>query len=186
MTAQDMSDDRYGSIVVERKVGKGERRIVAVSGKKIPSASITRNGGSEVRHDVPVGTRRSRYLQLALGGQNYDLSPSAGRFSRRSYRVEVAGHGAHWLFAPVTRDSSRLVRAGRYAGSSELGIFTADAVAITARWSELADANIADQAFNISPHDCALGYLLAASFGTGSRSMLMGIFNSVVDPLVPG
>lgn len=179
-----MSDPEFGVIVIERT---DHGRTVRVWGEAIPTASITRTGGAQMRGDVPIGTRNPRLLHLELGGRTYDLAPAAGRLTRRSYRATVSGHGHQWLFVPTAGRSHRLLRDEHDQSAVELGVFTAGRVTIAAQWLRPPEAGRPpDEHPGSTGADCAMGYVLAASFGTNARGMLMAIFAGTVDILIPG
>lgn len=180
----EMWDARYGTVVVETT---DDGRGIVVYGDDVPTASITRTGTSEIRSDVPIGTRDGQHLQLLLDGEEYAVRPGRGRFSRRSYRVRVSGHGHEWLFAPATPSSHRLVKGSGYRGDNELGMFTADEASITAEWStEIRIAGMVAGAPDSTSSDCALGFVLAAAFGTGARLMMVAIASAAADAFFPG
>lgn len=184
MAVHEIVDSRFGAIVIERT---DAGRAVRISGETIPAGSITRIGGAQMRGDVPIGTRNPRYLHLELDGRSFEVRPAAGRLTRRSYRIDVAGHGTSWLWTPATRHSHQLLGDERATGRAELGIFTAHQATITARWSDESHAGGSGAAAaGITGEDCALGYLLAAGFGTGAQALLMAIFHGTVDILIPG
>ncbi|MGO4205546.1 hypothetical protein AB4Z09_28195 [Rhodococcus sp. TAF43] len=113
MPAYGMLDPLYGPVALEQD-RDGSR--LSVFGDSIPTCSITRTSDAAVRDDVPIGTRDGEHLCLTLDGKDFDVRPSAGRFSRRSYRVDVTGHGHSWLFTPATATAHRLVQGSRYTG----------------------------------------------------------------------
>lgn len=184
MPVQEITDSRFGAIVIER-VDNG--RTVRVSAEAIPTGSITRTGGARMRDDVPIGTRNPRYLRLEIDGRTYDVRPAAGRLTRRSYRIAIAGHGRSWLFAPATRHGHRLLRSEPATARAEIAVVTADRATIAARWSDVSHTgDPSEEPLGITAEDCTLGYLLAASFGTGAQSLPMAIFRGTVDILIPG
>jgi hypothetical protein len=189
MPAYELWDARYGEVAVDLRV---DERRVTVSGESIPIATLERAGTAGLdpdglRKDVPIGTRHGRELRLTLDGDRYELHPGRGRFSRRSYRIGVTGRGHEWLFTPATPDSHRLVRGSRYRGDNEVAMFTTDESGITAEWStEIRVAGVVAAAADPTPADCALGYALAAAFGTGARLMVVAIAAAASDAFFPG
>lgn len=99
MPTHEMLDSRYGSIILERS---DDGRSFVVSGDSILTSSVTRSGDHPVRTDVPIGTRDGQHLHLLLDGKEYDLDPSLGKFSRRSYRIRITGHDQEWLVTAAT------------------------------------------------------------------------------------
>ncbi|WP_433604888.1 hypothetical protein [Prescottella agglutinans] len=115
------------------------------------------------------------------------MRPAIGRFSRRSYRVDVTGHGHSWLFTPATATAHRLVQGSRYTGNNEIGMFTATENEVTVEWSqEVRFAGAVAGKVDSTPLDCALGYLLAAAFGTGAQLMLAAVVAGAAETLFPG
>lgn len=124
---------------------------------------------------------------MTLDGNEFDVQPSLGRFSRRSYRVEVTGYGHSWLFTPASPTAHRLVQGSRYTGHNMIGMFTADDDVVTVEWAqEVRFAGAAARKVDSAPLDCALGYLLAAAFGTGAQLMLAAIVTGATGALFPG
>jgi hypothetical protein len=181
----EVDDSRYGSVLVDYS---DEGRTIVVTGETIPPVSLARIGEpTERRADVPIGTRDARHLHLVVDGIDYTLRPSGGRSSRRSYRVRVSGPDSSWLFTPATRRSHRLVRGRRYTRDNEIGLFTVDQGSIGVRWShDTRGTDAMAHAGDATPLECALGYVLAAGFGTGAHLMVSAIFNGTVDILLPG
>lgn len=179
-----MLDPLYGLILLERDCD-GSR--VTVSGDSIPTASINRTSGEPMRSDVPIGTRDGGQLRLTLDGKEFDVQPSLGRFSRRSYRVVVTGHGHSWLFTPASPSAHRLVQGSRYIGHNEIGMLTMDEDEVTVEWSqEIRVAGVVARKVDSTPLDCTPGYLLAAAFGAGAQLMLAAIVTGAADALFPG
>lgn len=183
MSVQEITDARFGAIAIERAE---DDRTVNVSGEAIPTGSLARTGGARRRGDVPIGTRDPRYLHLEIDGRTYDVRPAAGRLTRRSYRIDIAGHGQSWLFDPAARHGHRLLRGERATAPVELGVFGAGRVAIAAQWAEPSHTgDTSKEPDVITADDCALGYLLSAAFGTGAQALPMAIFQGTVDILIP-
>ncbi len=179
-----MLDSRYGSIRLQRNDGG---RSFVISGESIPTASVTRSGEHAVRTDVPIGTRDGRHLRLLIDGKGYDLDLSPGKFSRRSYRIHITGHDQAWLFTAATPHAHRLVEGTRHTGSNEIGMFTADdEYDVVVEWTdEIRMAGVVAHKVDSTPLTCSLGYVLAASFGTGAQLMLPAIFAGAAEALFP-
>ncbi len=150
-----VADHRYGSIVVTVE----SQRSVVLEGDNVPLVRIERVDGSTLSDTVPVGTRRSGDLTMTLDGQPVRLSPARGRLSRRSYRIDITHAGARYRLQPNSFSGSRLRRDGQRLG--ELFWLDEDRFA---EWEQHAD---------LRPSDAALGYALAASFGTGAQPYWM-------------
>jgi hypothetical protein len=157
-------DDHYGEIVVSLE---GEHlETLVVSGEKIPRITLTRAPEAEVDEHVVIGTRDPGRLTLTVDGDEATIIPAKGKFSRRSYRVDVTYSGRSYRLVPDSVPSSRLTRDGR-----RLGDFLSDGDRrVTAEWQEGAE---------IEPLDAALGYALAAAFGTGGQPMWMMLADAV-------
>lgn len=150
-----ITDHRYGPIMVTVTA----QRSVVLEGDNVPLVRIGRTEGARTHATVPVGTRRPEDLTMTLDGQPARLSPARGRLSRRSYRIDVTHEGAHYRLQPISLAGSRLRRDGRPLG--ELFWLDDDRFA---EWEPSAD---------LRPSDAALGYALAASFGTGAQPFWM-------------
>ncbi|NMM91951.1 hypothetical protein B2J88_48100 [Rhodococcus sp. SRB_17] len=183
MRTCEILDSRYGSIILDRN---DDGRSFAVSGESIPTSLVIRSGTCDaVRTDVPIGTRDGRHLHLRIGGKEYDLDPSSGKFSRRSYRIRITGHDQQWLFTAATPQSHRLVEGTRYTANNEIGVFTTDDENdVTVEWTEeVRIAGMVAHKVDSTPLTCSLGYVLAASFGTGAQLMLPALFTAAADML---
>ncbi|MFE0748152.1 hypothetical protein [Gordonia sp. NPDC058843] len=184
MSTQFVSDTEFGDIVIERNRTAG---TVTLQGVLVPDAVLTRTG-STTRSDVPIGTREAIDLRLTLGGSPVTLLPSRGRWSRRSYRILVKSADSAWLFTAATPYEHRLVRGEKYKGSNEIGLFKATGEDVAAEWSE--QVRVAGRVVVEAPaptaEDCSLGYLLAASFGTGARLLVPAVLEGIAEGLLPG
>ncbi|MET8456857.1 MULTISPECIES: hypothetical protein [Streptomyces] len=138
-----------------------EGGTVAVSGEGLPRTEIRRSAGTPPESHVPIGTREQGRLTLSVDGTDETLRPAKGFLTRHSYRVEVeyAARGRGYVLVPDSLGTSRLLRDGRL-----LGVFmsTGDGT-VGAEWEE---PNGGDPT---EPHDAAVGYALAAAFGTGAE-----------------
>jgi hypothetical protein len=162
-------DDRFGAIAVRLDTGLGE---VIVEGESVPRIELRRAEGTEAEEHVPVGTRDGSRLTLTVDGEEVVLDPAKGRLSRRSYRVDVRHAGRVWRLVPDSVPGSRLLRDGRH-----LGDFSSDGDGrVLAEWREDAEPE---------PLDAALGYALAAAFGTGAQPWWM-IATEMAGDMIPG
>ena len=163
MPTQELVDSHYGLVLLDRD----DDGHVVVSGESIPTASTSLSIDGEASHN-----------NLALDEVRYELLVSKGSW-RRAHRIEISGPPGRWNFAPATRRSHRLVRGHRSVESKEVGKFVAEQQRVTAHWESGTDSKP-------SPGECAMGYLLAATYGTGKPLTLMTIFQGTVNVLVPG
>lgn len=163
MPTQELVDSHYGLILLDRD----DDGHVVVSGESIPTASINRSIDGDASRN-----------NLALDEVQYELLVFKGPW-RRAHRIEISGPAGRWIFAPATRRSHCLVRGYRSAESTEVGKLVAEQTRVTALWGSGSDSKP-------SPGECAMGYLLAATYGTGKPLTLMAIFQGTVNVLVPG
>ncbi|ETD34365.1 hypothetical protein W823_04045 [Williamsia sp. D3] len=163
MPAQELVDSHHGLILLDRD---DDGRVV-VSGESIPTASINLSMDGDASRN-----------NLALDEVRYELLVFKGSW-RRAHRIEISGATGHWIFAPATRRSHRLIRGHRGVESKEVGKVVAEQQRVTAHWGSGSDSKP-------TPGECAMGYLLAATYGTGKPLTLMAIFQGTVNVLVPG
>ncbi|MFE0810022.1 hypothetical protein ACFW4M_07150 [Streptomyces sp. NPDC058794] len=162
-------DDRFGTITVRLDTGRGE---VTVEGDAVPRVELYREEGTETDDHTPVGTRDGDRLTLTVGGEPAVISPAKGRLTRRSFAVDVRHAGRTWRLVPDSIPGSRLLR-----GQDHLGDFSSDGDGrVLAEWREDAEPEALD---------AALGYALAAAFGTGAQPMWMLAMEAVGD-MIPG
>lgn len=164
-----VEDDRFGALTVRLDSERGE---VTVTGERVPRVELWRAEGTEGEDHIPVGTRDGARLTLTVDGEEAVIDPAKGRLTRRSYRVDVRYAERSWRLVPDSIPGSRLVRAGAY-----LGDFSSDGDGkVLVEWREDADPEALD---------AALGYALAAAFGTGAQPLWMTAIEMVGD-LLPG
>ncbi|WP_316959617.1 hypothetical protein [Streptomyces sp. TRM68367] len=138
----------------------------------MPRIELLRAEGTEAQDHVPIGTRDGSRLTLTVDGEKAVLDPAKGRLTRRSFRVDVRRDGHAWRLAPDSIPGSRLLRDERHIGD-----FSSDGDGhVLAEWREDAEPE---------PLDAALGYALAAAFGTGAQPMWMLAMHAAGD-MVPG
>lgn len=148
-------DDHFGELTVRLEDRTGE---LAVEGKQIPGVAIRRAEGTQLESHVPIGTRDGSRLTMTVGGDAAQLVPAKGFLTRRSYRVETVCTGSAYHLVPVSIGESRLSRDG-----VKLGDFTATGDGdVSVDWYAGAKP---------TPLDAAIGYALAAAFGTGAQPM---------------
>ncbi|WP_060177808.1 hypothetical protein [Streptomyces sp. IMTB 1903] len=141
-------DPLFGTVTVELDHEAG---TLVVTGDGVPRVVMERTAGAEVQSHVPIGTRDPASLVMRVAGEEVELRPSKGFLTRASYRVDVGEH----RFVPVSLDGSRLSRAG-----VRLGVFVSTGDGrVTAEWED----------GKPEAYDAAVGYALAAAFGTGAE-----------------
>ncbi|MBB5121399.1 hypothetical protein AF335_13670 [Streptomyces eurocidicus] len=148
-------DPVFGRITVSLDSGGG---LLDVSGPAIPHVTLRRAPGRRTHEHVPIGSRDAAALTLTVDGAEVPLALGRGRITRRSYAVTVRAADGRYRLVPSSDADSRLSRNG-----SRLGGLTArhSGIVEPARWRRRA---------KVMPVDAALGYALAAAFGTGARS----------------
>jgi hypothetical protein len=159
-----VEDDHHGDILVELTGEHGE--ILVVSGERIPRVVLTRAPGAEADDHIVIGTRDPRRLTLTVDGQDATIAPGKGKLRRRSYRVDVRCAGTSYRLVPDSIPSSRLTRNGKHIGD-----FSSDGDRrVLAEWRDGAA---------VEPLDAAVGYALAAAFGTGGQPMWMMVVDAI-------
>lgn len=145
-------DDRRISVTVDHGAGAS-------------TAVVQRIGDVEVQKHIPIGTRRAAHLTMQVDGTAARLEPGPGRWARRSFTVTAIHGGTTYRLRPKSPDVSRLTRGGVHLGDFQ----TAQDGRITVTWQP---------DVQVSSADAAVGYLLAAAFGTGAQlffAMLFGL-----------
>ncbi|MFE0703047.1 hypothetical protein [Streptomyces sp. NPDC058872] len=164
-----VEDELFGALTVRLDVERGE---VTVSGERVPRVELRRAEGTEGKDHVPVGTRDGALLTLTVDGADAVIDPAKGRLTRRSYRVDVRCAERSWRLVPDSLPGSRLIRSG-----ARLGEFSSDGDGkVLVEWHEDAEPEALD---------AALGYALAAAFGTGAQPLWMTAIEMIGD-LLPG
>lgn len=164
-----VEDDRFGAITVRLDTGPGE---VTVEGAAVPRIELYREEGTETDDHTPVGTRDGDRLTLTVDGEEASIVPAKGRLTRRSYAVDVRHADRTWRLVPDSIPGSRLLR-----GEVHVGDFSSDGDGhVLAEWHEEAEPEALE---------AALGYALAAAFGTGAQPMWMLAMEAVGD-MMPG
>jgi hypothetical protein len=173
--AHESTDVIFGAVTVAVDVAAGR---VSVQGERIPTTIVERTAEVPLQAYVPIGTRNPDALRLTVGGAREWLRPSRGRISRRSYRVRARVGSADLLFTPRSPTESRLVRGTSYRGDNGLGGFARlTGGAVVVEWSrEVSALGVTAPAAEPSPEEAAVGYAVAAAFGTGARIFLAAVF----------
>lgn len=166
------------TVVIERDALFGEVQVdvdrddatVAVSGETIPTVVLRRLDGAKPDPNSPIGSRDAAGLELLVDGVSAVLRPGPGQLTRSSYRVDVVHAGKRYRLVADSYDRSVLRRDGKRLGQL-MAVFDAG---VSVEWTTGQD---------IDAVDAAIGYLLAAAFGTGGQHFLVtlvyGFFHSV-------
>ncbi|WP_240436567.1 hypothetical protein [Streptomyces sporangiiformans] len=163
-----VQDDLFGELNVRLDTEQGE---VIVEGEAIPRIVLRRDAGTEAETHIPIGTRDGERLTLTVDGEKAVLIPAKGRLTRGSYRVDVRHAGRAHRLVPDSIPGSRLLK-----DKEHIGDFSSDGDGqVLAEWKEGAKVDAAD---------AALGYALAAAFGTGAQPMWMLVIDAIGD-LIP-
>lgn len=147
---------------------------VIVSGPQIPTVRIERRGPAT--DQTPIGTLDPRSLGMTVEGLAATVTPSSGGILRGSHKARVESLAGHVLFAPCSGQSHRLVRGTAYSGDNEMGRFERGSDGqITVQWSDDRSLfGVLPKKSAAQPTDAAIGYALAAAFGTGGRDLFGG------------
>ncbi|WP_262387254.1 hypothetical protein [Streptomyces sp. TRM49041] len=146
---------------------------VTVHGDAVPGIAVRRaDGVDRVDAHIPVGTRDGALLSLTVDGADVPIRPGKGRLTRGSFRVDVPYDGIVYRLVPDSMAESRLLR-----GRQRIGGFSSDGDGVVlARWEE---------GVRVRAVEAALGYALAAAFGTGAQPMWLLMADALGD-LIPG
>ncbi|MFJ4684972.1 hypothetical protein [Streptomyces sp. NPDC088789] len=148
-------DPHYGWVDVRLDEESGE---LTVEGEAIPSVAIRRARETQLEVHVPIGTRDHKRLSMTIDGAAARLAPSKGFLTRSSYRVDVYHGSIGYRLVPVTIGESHLLRSGILSGT------------YTSTGNGVVRVEWADGGAH-RPEDAAVGYGLAAAFGTGAEPM---------------
>lgn len=146
-----VDDPRFGRVDVRLDGNAGE---LIVEGEGIPKAVVRRADGTPLESHVPIGTRATGFLTMTVAGAEVQLVPAKGFLTRRSYRVDAG----RYRLVPCSLGESRLLLDGE-----RIGVFTS--VGDGRVWAEWQHES------RRTPDDAAVGYALAAAFGTGAEPM---------------
>jgi hypothetical protein len=159
-------DTLYGPISVVTNAVDG---WVEITGDTIPPVTIEREPGAEPDRTVRLGSRDQDHITLLLDGTPLPLHPGRTGWSRRSHRVRVEHAGTILQLRPVSDASSRLLCGRRVFGPlrtrRRLGKFSEkDPKSFTSHWYRWSRRP--------TPEEAALGYALAAAFGSGADTLI--------------
>lgn len=180
-TSGTVADPVFGTISWQLDSGR-----LLLTGDGVPDVELVYTGSVEPHQAIPIGTRRRHDLSMTVGGQDIDLRPGSGRLTRRSYRIAVGAPVGALVFTLCTPTESRLVRGSDYRGDNELGMFSrAEHGEVCATWSDTVTAlGVVMTAPAPEPAEAAIGYALAAGFGTGARLFLAACMDAL-EQLLP-
>lgn len=168
MSISVIEDALFGGL----SIVQNDDGCLMVRGDRLPEVVLRRKNGATINTRVPIGTRDPSCLILSVDGSPALIAPSRGKYSRRSYWVTAEFDGARYLFTPASATVSRLLRDDRRLGD----LSTSEDDQIFAEW---VDINA------IYPTDVAIGYALAASFGTGAKIFILMLIQGMLDA-IPG
>ncbi|MFC7902088.1 hypothetical protein ACFUV1_18295 [Streptomyces griseoincarnatus] len=167
-----VTDPLFGEMEIRLDHAGGTLRV---SGGGLPTVEIRRSPDTEVATHVPIGTRDPRRLTLLVDGVEETLRPAKGFLSRRSYRVEAvsATRERRYVLVPDSTDTSRLLRDKR-----RLGVFTSTGDGnVSVEWENGEGRSTTAP----EPYDAAVGYALAAAYGTGAEPMWHEALDAVTE-----
>ena len=156
---------------VEFDVDEGHVAVTAAVDGRVCTAVIERGPVRKVAKHVPIGTRDASALSMRVDGVPVTLRPGPGRLMRGSYKVRVRCGETAYLFRPKNPERSRLSRDGVRLGDFEVRA----GGAVDVQWHDGAEPTAAD---------VAVGYALAAAFGTGAQfflAMLLDLLTQIPD-----
>lgn len=155
-------DALFGDVQVEVD---GTTGTVVVRGDAIPATVLRRLEGAMPYPHAPIGSRDAAGLELLVDGVPAAIRPGPGKLLRSSHRVEVEHAGRKYLLIGDSLDKSELLRDTSIRGR----LWAVADAGVSAEWSTT---------MNVDAVDAAIGYVLAAAFGTGGQSLLYTIFHS--------
>ncbi|ANZ13547.1 hypothetical protein O1L44_00050 [Streptomyces noursei] len=163
-----IADGVFGNISVDLDTEHG---TLVVEGERIPRVELSRLPGGTNNECVPIGTRDGSGLSMTVAGTQVRVSPTRGHLTRRSYRVDTTYGGTTYRLVPCGDADSKLLKNRRH-----IGVFTSRGDgSVEAKWQP---------SMKVQPPDAAVGYTLAAAFGTGARSSFELILD-VLDAFTP-
>ncbi|MCO1659434.1 hypothetical protein [Pseudonocardia humida] len=151
-------DERFGHVRVEVDRVAG---LVEVSGAAVPRVLLRRREAEPRHPHAPIGTRDPARLDLLAAGRRWEVAPAGGGLTRRSHRVDARRDAVRLRLVPCTSERSKLLRDGRELGRLWSVCDGGSAPDVSARWRAPG---------RVEPVDAAIGYALAAGFGTGAQA----------------
>ncbi|WP_214402887.1 hypothetical protein [Pseudonocardia lacus] len=161
-------DERFGHVRVEVDRATG---LVEVSGVAVPRVLLRRRGAEPCSARFPIGTRDPARLDLLAAGHRWVVAPARGGLTRRSHRVEARRGAVRLRLVPCASGRSRLLRDGRELGQLRSVPHSGSNPEVSARWRPSG---------RVEPVDAAVGYALAAGFGTGARPWFARLVTALV------
>jgi hypothetical protein len=156
-----VTDTAVGELTLTLDRDDGTMRV---EGDAIPTVVVRRSAEAVMRQHILIGTRDPEHLAMTLDGIEVPLRPGPGRVTRHSYRAEVDHDGTTYTLIPTSEVSSAFFR-----GEHGIGQFTT-----------LADGEVRAEWFAPpSPEEAAVGYALAACFGSGAEHPLLAFFGVI-------
>jgi hypothetical protein len=151
---------------VELEVDEGRVAVTATHDGRVGTAVIERHGSPVRAKHIPIGTRDAGSLTMLVQGEQAVLRPGPGRYMRGSYKVRVRHGAVAYRYRPKSPETHRLLRDGVRLGDFEV---RKDG-SIDVTWHEGATPTATD---------AAVGYALAAAFGTGAQFFIMMMLDLV-------
>lgn len=148
-----VQDEWFGSVRITPP--DEDSAVVRVEGPGVPTATLVRTGDVRDHPQAPVGTRDAARLTMTVGGDTAGLHLGAGRLTRSSFSVSADLPGRAYVLKPAGAFSSVLRRNGQ-----QVAVFVNGGDELSAAWRP--------ESASPSAEDAAVGYLLAAAFGTGA------------------
>ncbi|GAA4201655.1 hypothetical protein GCM10022252_56710 [Streptosporangium oxazolinicum] len=156
-----ITDTAVGELTLTLDRDGGSMRV---EGDAIPTVVVRRSAEAVARPHIPIGTRGPEHLTMTLDGTEVPLRPAPGRVTRHSYRAEADHAGSTYTLIPTSDVSS-----GFFRGEYGLGEFTT-----------FADGEVrAGWVASPSPEEAAIGYALAACFGSGAEHPLLALLDNI-------
>jgi hypothetical protein len=131
------------------------------------TATVRRSEDVIALAHIPIGTREADSLTMRVNDFPVDLQPGPGKLTRSSYVVKAIYRAVNYRLDPLTSDTSWFRR-----DDTSLGTFTRSF-----------DGEIDWEPYRgveVTATDAAMGYALAAAFGTGAASAVLLVINAAL------
>jgi hypothetical protein len=161
-----MSGDEPG-LEVTLDLTEGRVAVTVQDAQSQSTAVLVRSTDTEVLTHVPIGSREAQHLAMVVDEMPVVLALGPGEYTRNSYQVSATVGSVSYQLVPSSDVSSVLTR-----DTERLGEFTRGESGISVSWHEGA---------TVGPVDAAVGYALAAAFGTGAKSMPGLLFEAFIN-----